>query len=1034
MSFSIKNIFQKGGADQPQGGNRDLSPQGGGTMLAPSPFLAAEPGANGGGFGGTLFRTLEPEASLGEPVAPRGGGSPFSPFGSAESTVLTVGDLLPQLPPEVARANGAMPDQPVSISPDALESAISSGQLAVPLFEVFRACPALFQGPVSPHDPRMVQLPRGKLPSMIASHTSALRPQGVAPDSRNSPFGQAHTPAMPPAAASPFAPALPELPGSNPPSGGSTPGTRPAGSLPPRRPPGMPPAIPTQADFVGSAPPSLSLNLNAGQPSTPPNGPGMPPMPGASPFANMPMQPAPQASQPSNPSGPLMPSAPGASPFASMPMPPMQPPSSSPTGPLMPSAAGASPFASMPMPPMPQQPAARPPSGPLMPQAPGASPFASMPTAAPRTPTGPLMPQAPGASPFASMPMAPTAAPRTPTGPLMPSGPSASPFGNLPGQPPPMPPGSGAPMVTSLLFGNQPAAVDPEEAAPSPPPAPAPMASPSPFASIPGGAMFGQPANAPLQPPPFSFSPSPGGSPFAPPARPHDRPASGPLMPPARPPSGPLMPMSGNPANSAPPMVPSFHLPPADQAPPFPGAPPPVASFEVPHRSVNSEPPKLGNLPFSAQQTFQSVMPSPFPAAPSATPPSMVSSAGSSEKMEVPLAAVLKGQSAADLGFDPNFIPAWITTKLPAADVREQLPSGEVTLDLGTIIDGTDNSFRSVISHGRRGFKVRIATSEVFQSMPPPSSSQPNSSSAGSPFAPPSAPPASPSAPPQLSFNSAFMAPSIPEVPSEPPSFSAKPEAPLPGDWGQPQGSFSPPSGLSSDQLFARPPEPKPAASARVSTAPLMPGSPPAAAESHHFKTSAFFGESESEPKAEPFSASANDFRPASKPLRPEPAPAQPPAPKAAPSPQAMASNMANSLGITAAPEGEQMLLRAIFGVSTSLTAERIVHLTSRLPGVVACAAIRGLKMIANGDDSASSQDFRSRAAEIATSIQTVAGLAGIKAETLSITAGDRLITFCFQDQLTFGVLHSDAEPPAGLREKITLLSRELAALPAAFA
>lgn len=595
-------------------------------------------------------------------------------------------------------------------------------------------------------------------------------------------------------------------------------------------------------------------------------------------------------------------------------------------------------------------------------------------------------------------------------------------------------------MVTSLLFGNQPAPADPEEAAPSPQAAHAPAASPSPFASIPGGSMFGQPANAPVQPQSFGFSPPAAGSPFAPPPRTQDRPASGPLMPPARPASGPLMPMPGSHGNSAPPMVPVFHLPQADQAPPFPSSPPPVASFEVPQRSVTPEPPKLGNLPFSAQQTFQSAMPSPFPAAPPANGPAANPMAFSSEKMEVPLAAVLKGQSSNDLGFDPNFIPAWITTKLPAADVREQLPSGEVTLDLGTIIDGTDNSFRSVIAHGRRTFKVRIATSEVFQSMPPPASSQPSGPSADSPFAPPSAPPASSSAPSQISFNSAFMAPSIPEARPEPPSFGAKPEATPSSDWGQPQSTFSPPSGLSSDQLFARPAEPKPALPPRISTAPLMPGSPPAAPESHHFKTSAFFGEAAPQTQPEPFAPSANDFRPASQPLRPEPAPAPAPtpapipAPKATPSPQAVASSMANSLGITAAPEGEQMLLRAIFGVSTSLSAERIVHLTSRLPGVVACAAIRGLKMIAHGDDSASSQDFRSRAAEIATSIQTVAGLAGIKAETLSITAGDRLITFCFQDQLTFGVLHSDAEPPAGLREKITLLSRELAALPAAFA
>lgn len=975
-------------------------------MLAPSPFLSAEPGANGGGFGGTLFRTLEPDASQGEPVAPRSGGSPFSPFGSAESTMLTVGDLLPQLPPEVARANGAMPDQPISISPDALESAISSGQLAVPLFEVFRACPALFQGPVSPHDPRMVQLPRGKLPSMIASHTSALRPQGVAPDSRQSPFSQAQPPGMPSAAPSPFAPALPELPGSSAPQSNGAPGTRPAGSLPPRRPPGMPPAIPTQADFVGSAPPSLNLNLNAAQPPAVSSGPLMP---GASPFASMPMAPMPQPSQPSSPSGPMMSSAAGASPFASMPMPPMPQQPATPTGPLMAPGPGASPFASMPMP--------------------------AMPPMAGRPPSGPLMPQGSGASPFASMPMAPMAAPRTPTGPLMPAGPSASPFASLPGQPPAMHPVSGAPMVTSLLFGNQPAPADPEEAAPSPQavPAQSTAASPSPFASIPGGSMFGQPANAPIQPNAPQQQANNEGIPahlawfkfdgHQQPGQPQ-RPASGPLMPSARPPSGPLMPMPGSQVGSAPPMVPSFHLPQVDQAPPFPSSPPPVASFEVPQRSVTSEPPKLGNLPFAAQQTFQSAMPSPFPAAPLANGPAPASFASSSEKMEVPLAAVLKGQSSSDLGFDPNFIPAWITTKLPAADIREQLPSGEVTLDLGTIIDGTDNSFRSVIAHGRRAFKVSIATSEVFQSMPPPASSQPSGSLPNSPFAPPSALPSNPSAQPQISFNSAFMAPSIPDARAEAPSFAAKPEPAI--KWG------SPPSGLSSDQLFAQPAEAKPAPSPQVSTAPLMPGSPPAPAESHQFKTSAFFGESEPETKPEPFAAPAYDFRPSSQPLRPEPAPTS--APKASPSSLAVASNMANSLGITAAPEGEQMLLRAIFGVSTSLSAERIVHLTSRLPGVVACAAIRGLKMIAHGDDSASSQDFRSRAAEIATSIQTVAGLAGIKAETLSITAGDRLITFCFQDQLTFGVLHADAEPPAGLREKITLLSRELAALPAAFA
>jgi len=162
----------------------------------------------------------------GAPLSPPSGGSPFSPFGAASNAVITVGDILSQLPPEIARANGAMPDQPVTISPQALEAAISSGQLAVPMFEIYRVCPALFQAPVSPHDPRLVPLPRNKSPGLIAAHTGALAKPAQQPQSAGaSPFGQAASPfaaapmQMPPAhgqaPASPFAPALPICSHSN---------------------------------------------------------------------------------------------------------------------------------------------------------------------------------------------------------------------------------------------------------------------------------------------------------------------------------------------------------------------------------------------------------------------------------------------------------------------------------------------------------------------------------------------------------------------------------------------------------------------------------------------------------------------------------------------------------------------------------------------------------------------------------------------------------------------------------------------------
>ena len=54
-------------------------------------------------------------------------------------------------------------------------------------------------------------------------------------------------------------------------------------------------------------------------------------------------------------------------------------------------------------------------------------------------------------------------------------------------------------------------------------------------------------------------------------------------------------------------------------------------------------------------------------------------------------------------------------------------------------------------------------------------------------------------------------------------------------------------------------------------------------------------------------------------------------------------------------------------------------------------------------------------------------GIAG--AETFSINTNDRLMTFSFHDPIAIGVLHQDSDLDAGLRDKITLVGRELARL-----
>lgn len=209
-------------------------------------------------FGGLLFRTLGNDEETNQPLAFGEEASPFSPAPNAGEVPLTVADVLPQLPPDLARATSVPQDQPVQISPSILNQALSSGQLTIPLFEVYRVCPGIFQAPVSPDDTRTVRLPASKLSSLVTLAAATPAPSQVPA----SPFTAQSLPPQSPAApfvASPFDGLLngantpPQAPGAV--AAEARPG---ATTLPPRRDPAQPPAmsIPPATLFQAVPPPA----------------------------------------------------------------------------------------------------------------------------------------------------------------------------------------------------------------------------------------------------------------------------------------------------------------------------------------------------------------------------------------------------------------------------------------------------------------------------------------------------------------------------------------------------------------------------------------------------------------------------------------------------------------------------------------------------------------------------------------------------------------------------------------------------------
>lgn len=468
-------------------------------------------------------------------------------------------------------------------------------------------------------------------------------------------------------------------------------------------------------------------------------------------------------------------------------------------------------------------------------------------------------------------------------------------------------------------------------------------------------------------------------------------------------------------------------LPPRDPATMAPSMGSPFSQTPPATAASEASPPAGAVSPFAAQ-TLGGFPPPGRETAPNAVTPEQA-------KVRTSLASLLQGYSAAEMGFDPMMVPSWITVELEVGSLRQKTTPNGILVPLGEVVDGlTDASFRNVLSNCRRDFQIRVDPALVGMqesgnpSEAAPSATQPaaHAQAPDESLAPkPPEPPANPFAVPPSANAPTELAP-LPTVPTppageppkmhvEPPAgfFAATPaatSAPAPAPTAGPEPkSFDP---------FAAPPAPKPEAQT-PSFSPQGPsGAASAAQQDSGFSSADLLGQGKPTPAPPAFPT-----QPAPQPEPPQSIwPSEPKRPQ--PPPKKPAADLTPH-----DTKSDQLLLRALLGSNEpDLSPDKVVQLTSNLDGVAACVCVRDREVVAahSSDSGGKGAEFKRQASSLAEHVRSLVPVIGIEdAETFTLAAGGRTLTFCFPGQIMVGVLH-DSDPSLALRDKITLVAREL--------
>jgi hypothetical protein len=371
--------------------------------------------------------------------------------------------------------------------------------------------------------------------------------------------------------------------------------------------------------------------------------------------------------------------------------------------------------------------------------------------------------------------------------------------------------------------------------------------------------------------------------------------------------------------------------------------------------------------------------------------------------------------------------------------------SGWVAVRVVEIMRGLEPEFRSLVNPSSPDLLVEIPVNALFHALPSApealgSSAPPNTAAPAAPTAP--APPVKPagelgaealgaaaSFKPEAAAGSPENLAALPSLfttakaqpePS-PPTTQLPAGVPWPFEAGTSTPSFAPSGFSGSASLFVPSATDDPPASPPPPAGPFP--SPPLPQRPEGLPAMFQVEPSQAEPvkpATRSISPSAISFAPGIKAAMatdPGPSPAPAPAPVAAP-----------SFARAPADRSRQLLLRVLLSTEDDLDVSDIIRLTASLPGVSAAVCLRGGQIIGsatNGSPEASA--FVAHAPKVQQHLEPLIELTGIlDTETLSMKSDQQMASFSLQGEMVLGVLHDPGKNEPTLRERITLIAREL--------